>query len=418
MYIDFEKIGNYLGFAKDFFYNLKVKQNLNYIKKNQKIVLQKIKNKNPLNVVFYVYDESKWKSQSVYNYMAEDERFNPKIVVTKNCALMGNHNYQTTGDVKRCYEFFKQKGMNAELGYDIQNDDFMPFEKFTPDLIFYSHPWYVYKTQGPVMCSRFALTYYIPYFIPASVVWFDYDLRFHKYLYKHYVSTDIIRDIYIENIKNSVCKIVTAGHPIFDEYLETSHKEKKYLIYAPHWTVCGDNLRFGTFEWSGKKILEFAKLHTELNWVFRPHPLFYKFILSSGFMQKNEIDNYFEEWRKIGQISEGGDYVDLFKESYGMITDCGSFLTEYFITGNPVIHLISDKLKPNKIVEEIDKTYYNVYNEQELSIQLIDVLLNKNDYKKQERINLLNKLNLLNNCSAKRIIDDILNDIGVCNAKK
>jgi len=141
---------------------------------------------------------------------------------------MGNHNYQTTGDVKRCYEFFKQKGMNAELGYDIQNDDFMPFEKFTPDLIFYSHPWYVYKTQGPVMCSRFALTYYIPYFIPASVVWFDYDLRFHKYLYKHYVSTDIIRDIYIENIKNSVCKIVTAGHPIFDEYLETSHKEKKY----------------------------------------------------------------------------------------------------------------------------------------------------------------------------------------------
>ena len=418
MYINYEKIGNCLGFGKEFFYNLKLKQNLNYIKKNQNEVLKKLKNKTPLNVVFYVYDEAKWKSQSVYDFMVKDERFNPKIVVTKNSSSAGNPNYQTIDDVKKCYDFFKTKGMNVEFGYDIQKDKFIPFEKFSPDLIFYSHPWYVYKTQGPVVCSKFALTYYIPYFIPASVVWFDYDLRFHKYLYKHYVSTDMIKNIYDENIKDSVCKLVTAGHPIFDEYLTSNDREKKYLIYAPHWTVCGDNLRFGTFEWSGKKVLEFAKSHPELNWVFRPHPLFYKFILTSGFMPHEDIDNYFDEWRKIGQISEGGDYVDLFKESYAMITDCGSFLTEYFITGNPVIHLISDKLQPNKIVEEIDKTYYKAHNEQELTKYLEEVLLNKNDTNQQARAELSDKLNLKNNYSAKRIIDDIINDIGVCNDKR
>ena len=251
MYVDYEKIGNFLKFGKDFFYNLKVKQNLSYIKKNRQVVLKKIKNKLPLNVIFYVYDESKWKSQSVYDYMVKDKRFIPKIIVTKNCAPIGNPNHQSNDDLKRCYDFFHEKGMNVELGYDILKDDFIPFEKFNPDIVIYSHPWYVYKTQGPVVCSKFALTYYIPYFLPASVVWFDYDLRFHKYLYKHYVATDLIKEIYTENIKETACKLVTVGHPIFDEYKKSENYEKKYLIYAPHWTVCGDNLRFGTFEWSG-----------------------------------------------------------------------------------------------------------------------------------------------------------------------
>ena len=151
LYIDYEKIGEKLGFGKGFFYNLKVKQNLDYIEKNQKRVLKKLKNKPVLNVVFYVYDESKWKSQPVYDLMLQDERFIPKIVVTKNCAIEGNANYQTKEDVKKCYEFFKNKGMNVECGYDFDKDDFIPFETFSPDIIIYSHPWYVYKTQGPVM---------------------------------------------------------------------------------------------------------------------------------------------------------------------------------------------------------------------------------------------------------------------------
>ena len=36
MYIDYEKIGKILGFGKRFFYNKKIKQNLDYIKRNQK----------------------------------------------------------------------------------------------------------------------------------------------------------------------------------------------------------------------------------------------------------------------------------------------------------------------------------------------------------------------------------------------
>ena len=411
MFVDYEKIGNIVGFCKDFFYQLKLKQNLNYINKNQKKVLKTKKNKTSLNVVFYVYDESKWKSQSVYNLMEKDCRFNPLIVVTKNCAVEGNANYQTVEDVEKCYEYFKSRGMNVEYGYDTKKNNFIPFEVFEPDIIIYSHPWYVYKTQGPVVCSKFALTYYIPYFIPASEQWHEYGLRFHQYLYKHYVSTDLIKNFYSKNMSFNSKSLRVVGHPVFDEYLNSNDNEfsSKYIIYAPHWTVCGDNLRFGTFDWSGEKILEFAQNHKELNWIFRPHPLLYKFILTSGFMTKEKIDNYYNEWKSFALYSEG-EYTNLFNQSYAMITDCGSFLTEYFITGNPVIHLVSDKFIPNKTVEMIDKTYYTVHNPEELEQYLKDIILDKNDYKKDARKELLETLNLKNGSSAERIINDILTD--------
>ena len=175
--------------------------------------------------------------------------------------------------------------MNVEYGYDISShhnpllpgkwENYIPFEKFYPDIIIYSHPWYVYENQGPVICSKFALTYYIPYFLPASEQWHEYGLRFHQYIYRHYIPTELVRDYYSKNMEGYSRSLRVVGHPIFDEYRnKDKNSDKKYIIYAPHWTVCGNNLRFGTFDWSGRKILEFAKEHKELNWVFRPHPLF------------------------------------------------------------------------------------------------------------------------------------------------
>ena len=411
MYIDYEKIGEILGFGKKFFYDMKVKQNIHYIKNNQKLVLKELKNGLPLYVVFYVYDESKWKSQSVYDLMEKDDRFEPLIVVTKNCAPEENPNYQTAENVIKCYEYFKSKGMKVELGYDIKRNTFIPLEKFHPDIIIYSHPWYVQEKQGPVICSKFALTYYIPYFLPASEQWHEYGLRFHQYIYRHFVPTKLVRDYYAKNMPSIEHSFSVVGHPVLDSLNADNNAEKKYIIYAPHWTVCGENLRFGTFDWSGDKVLEFAKNHKELNWVFRPHPLMYNYILTSGFMRKQEIDNYFNEWKSFATFSDGGDYIRLFKESYAMVTDCGSFLTEYFVTENPVIHLVSEHLKPNSTIKEIDKTYYTAHDADELLKHLHHVILDKNDYKKEERVKLLEKLNLKNSNSAEKIINNILSDI-------
>lgn len=412
MYIDYEKIGKILGFGKRFFYNKKIKQNLNYIKRNQKKVKAKLKGKTHLNVAFYVYDSAKWKCQSVYDLMTKDERFTPCVFVTKCNAPENNFNNQTIDDIKKTYEFFKSKDMNVKYAYDLENDKFIPFEKMSPkpDIIIYQHPWYVETTQGPVVCSKFALTYYVPYYISDIDNPIEYDLRFHRYIYRYYVPDEIIRKNYAPNMYDKGEKLIVAGHPQLDFYLNNKNQNKrKYVIYAPHWTVCGDNLRYSTFDWNGYKILEFAEKHPELNWVFKPHPCLYNFLFMSGYMTKDDANEYYKRWHDVGIVCEDGDYMQLFQNSIAMITDCGSFLTEYFFTKQPCIHLVSQYFKGNESVKRICETYYNVHNADEMNKFFEEVLIYKNDPKKQERLALLKKLNYPN--SAEFIVEDILKNL-------
>ena len=412
MYINYEKIGKILGFGERFFYNKKIKQNLNYIKRNQKKVKAKLKGKTHLNVAFYVYDSAKWKCQSVYDLMTKDERFTPCVFVTKCNAPENNFNNQTIDDIKKTYEFFKSKDMNVKYAYDLENDKFIPFEKMSPkpDIIIYQHPWYVETTQGPVVCSKFALTYYVPYYISDIDNPIEYDLRFHRYIYRYYVPDEIIRKNYAPNMYDKGEKLIVAGHPQLDFYLDDkTENERKYVIYAPHWTVCGDNLRYSTFDWNGYKILEFAEKHPELNWVFKPHPCLYNFLYMSGYMTKDDADEYYKRWHDVGIVCEDGDYMQLFQNSIAMITDCGSFLTEYFFTKQPCIHLVSQYFKGNENVKRICETYYNVHNADEMNKFFEEVLIYKNDPKKQERLALLKKLNYPN--SAEFIVEDILKNL-------
>ena len=245
MYIPYEKISNLLKqfcpFFKDkiesFFYEKKIEQNCAYIKKNTKKVIQKLKKidkKRALKVVFHVYDHCKWKSQAIYNLMLKDEHFEPIIVVSKNSALQDNPNYQTKEDVINTYNFFKKQNMNVEYGYDIEKDFFIPLEKFKPDIIFYTHPYFVQTQQGPVICSKFSLTYYIPYFIANTNSWVDFDLRFHHYIHKHYVLNEEIKIEYENGQKHKSNNFVVAGHPILDSYKKNNHKDsnKRYNSFS------------------------------------------------------------------------------------------------------------------------------------------------------------------------------------------
>ena len=73
---------------RDIGFDLKIKQNLNYINKNKKRVVKSLKNKlkcgEKLNVAFYIYDETKWTCQSIYDLMEKSNIFTPYIFVTKN----------------------------------------------------------------------------------------------------------------------------------------------------------------------------------------------------------------------------------------------------------------------------------------------------------------------------------------------
>ena len=304
--------------------------------------------------------------------------------------------------------------MNVEYAYDIQNDKFIPFEEFKPDIIIYQHPWYVETSQGPVVCSKFALTYYIPYFVANAGLKEDYYLRFHQYVHKHYLLSQSLVDYFSPKMENKGRNLYAVGHPQLDFfYLNSISPETNgYVIYAPHWTFGGRGLAYGTFEWNGQFILEFAQNHPEINWVFKPHPLLKKALVDSGFMNEEGVEKYYSAWENSGMKCESGDYLNLFAESYAMITDCGSFLTEYFLTKKPLIRILSGKSQefcPH--CKQICDSYYETDSLDGLRNLLEEVILKKNDYLKSKREQAVNNSVLNNNYAAKNIIDDIKQEV-------
>lgn len=418
MYIPYETFGSlpFLNKFKDNFYRLKIKQNLKYIDKNYKKVCRKLRikaQKSPLNVAFYVYDETKWKCQSLYDLLAKDDSFNIEILVTKNSAKnTDNPSFQTINDVQKTYKFFENKKMNVKYAYDIKKDKFIPFKKFNPDIIIYQHPWYVETSQGPVVCSKFALTYYVPYYFPTTTAPHDYYLRFHQYIEKYCVFDDISKSIYTEKMENHGKNVIVTGQPSFDYFRNAKELNKEFIIYAPHWSVCKKSVAYGTFEWNGKFLLKYAKNHPDKKWIFKPHPLLFKALVDNKLMTQNEAEEYYNDWDKIGLKYESGDYFELFLRSKMMITDCSTFLGEYFLTENPLIHLISQDATPfNETVNNVIKNYYKATNIEELT-QLLDQLP-ENDFLKEQRLNALKTLGYKNNYASENILTDIKKTVGL-----
>ena len=97
----FEQLANYAPpklqeALKQVGMSLKIRQNLRYISDNKPQVIKKLKNKikngKKLTVAFYIYDETKWKCQSIYDLMEESGIFlrtvrRILISITKNRKL-------------------------------------------------------------------------------------------------------------------------------------------------------------------------------------------------------------------------------------------------------------------------------------------------------------------------------------------
>lgn len=349
--------------------------------------IKKLKNKTKIRVGFLVSEASKWAYQSVYDEMTINPRFEPVVLVTK---LYLEHKQQQSFYKKmtNCIDFFKNKNLNVEIAYDEANHKYIPLKKLNIDIVFYQQPWELDISQHPIKVSKYALTLYSAYGFDL-VDWVGPYLEwFHRWL-DVYFTPSYSTYKYIKKITKNVinCKIV--GAPRLDDYfnVKTIKQKKPVIIYAPHHSFEKGSLELATMQFNGQKILEFARTTKDkFNWVFKPHPRLFQSIVQNNIMSESEANNYYKSWSQIGIIHDTGDYIDLFKNSSCLITDCCAFLAEYLPSGHPVLHLINDKAKFNDTAKQFIHSYYSIHNLDELEAACYSVLIRGNDYKKKERL--------------------------------
>jgi len=359
---------------------------IHIVKRNYEHKLKELREKEKINVIFLVIENQKWNAASLYSKLLSDKRFSPIVLVIINKKENPEENVH--------YLFFKQRGYNV---FAIsKNSDFLVHK---PDIVFHQQPWFALgfgfkngSNFSPLKISKYALCLYFPYGIATTIedkwIWNRCKL-FYMTLYKQFLfNFDCVRQYETRGVYNTIA----TGHPTLDIYgmpiKNNPWKDSKKIkiIYAPHHCFLRSFKR-ATFDWNGKKMLQMVKENPHTEWIFKPHPIFKKEIMEAGILSKQEIDEYYCEWSKVGQIYDKGDYYDLFRTSDLMITDCDGFLTEYLPTGNPVIHLISSNNSTWSAVSiRSSQHYYKVHNLAELE-STFDMLVNqRKDPLKEERL--------------------------------
>lgn len=359
-----------------------------------KRIKKRVRQKKRIKVLFYVSEMSKWCADSLYRSLKNDSCFEPVIAVGTN----DPHN--PTNKLNRYEEnfnFFKTIDENAIKLFD--GNKSQSILEYNPDVVFYQQPFEISLSNSIQKVALRCLTAYIPYgFMSVENDNMHYNLDFHYCLWRYFAENDAQKKLFRDRNKPLSYIAVNTGYPKFDAYFDKTEpafkpKEKKCVIYAPHWSLNDKALNFATFNWNYRYFLDKAKENSEIHWIYKPHPILEKQVAKIGLMSSKEYAAYVEEWRSLpnAEVYLGGNYFDLFKQSDLMITDSISFLVEYLPVRKPIIMLDSKKsCKLNKITGKIVENYYKAENIQQIDELFKRVLLDGDDYLYNERIKAIN----------------------------
>lgn len=395
------------------------------IRRNYENIVKRIRQypkERKIRVLFWVYETAKWKSQSLYDAMKASKDFEPIMVlsVTKD-----DFEFFGKGIRKKLQadeRYYTSHGCRCITNFDFENERPWPLEKYKPDIVFYHDPRLLFDEDSVKTTAKSALCCDIPYAIRTlggdglqNAPWH------HQLMFLQFPPTEAQSRSYRKSLPEWkwAGTSYAVGHPILDQYLTPFDKSAatECVIYAPHWSFPLAGVKrpviLSSFLENGRQILEYAQKHPEFNWVFKPHPLLYKELIISGAWTREDVDAYYKSWENIGSVCTDGDYIRLFQSAKALITDCGSFLVEFPMTGKPLIRLIPKELDYPLFpaFENLYDSFYTVGNLDEMYSTFAQVLERGEDPKKEARLNAVRELGLMGNRSSAERIMDKLRDI-------
>ncbi|RXI28666.1 CDP-glycerol glycerophosphotransferase family protein [Aliarcobacter trophiarum] len=323
---------------------------------NHKKLLERLKNKEKIRVVFLVLYKTMWKVDTIFKKMQDDPLFEPIMLV---CPDKSYGEEQMFKDMDETFQYFKDLKYNTFYSYKKEENRWLLLEELNPDIIFFTRPHNLTKEEYYEKAYLNYLTCYVPYHHEVGDYGDNisqYNQNFHNAMWKIFVSHACSKNTFE---KYSVCKgknVLDTGYPMMEELLIKKEaknytniwKHKDYrikIIFAPHHTIDSEELPYSNFLDYHEKFRELAiELKDKVIWSFKPHPLLRLKLNNHQYWGKEKTDEYFSFWQEseFSQLDEG-DYVDLFLSSDAMIHDSGSFLAEYLYLQKPVIYMKRDK---------------------------------------------------------------------------
>lgn len=324
-----------------------------HMQKKHQVLLQQIKGKEKIKVVFLAIHTSVWKVDPVFQKMLGDPFFEPVILV---CPYTPYGEERMRQDMQECYEYFQEKGYSVLSSYHQEENRWITLKEIQPDIVFFTNPHNLTRKEYYEDAYLNYLSCYVPYHHEVGSYGDDiaqYNQDFHNSVWKIFASHNSSYEIFKKVAQTKAMNVVVSGYPAMETLIELRvsknisdpwiNKDSRFrVIWAPHHTIDDPVLPYSNFLKYAEAFKQLADKYKEnLVWCFKPHPI----LKSKLYLHENwgrvKTDEYYDYWKNSAytQISEG-DYAALFIHSNFMIHDSGSFLAEYLYLEKPVMYLL------------------------------------------------------------------------------
>lgn len=400
---------------------IRIKKILKRIKRNAysrrigKYIKRHNRNKNTTGLILFICQfESIWnKTKGVY-LECKRRNLNAKLLVVKDRISFAN---KDTIFERTCIEdvIYYKPGIIDEL---------------KPSMVFYSRPYDDYlpndlRSNNVVKKTK---TAFIPYYYALEEE-YDHSLDYYFIgniycLFADQEATKKYFDgLFKRNIKKQLQFSYSLGYPALESLIERiNNSEVKESIYrnkgrinvmwTPRWTT-SEALGGSNFLKYYKSMFEVMNNNSMYSFVFRPHPMLFDNFLKNNYISKNEYDEIINMITSSSNMfyDNTSDYFETFINTDILISDNSSIIIEYLLTGKPMIYCFNkSEFVFNKPMNDLLDVNYVVNNWEELK-QCLDDLTRGNDYKRDKRLELVERLKKENVGACKKIVDVICNVI-------
>lgn len=318
-----------------------------------KKLLEGLKGKEKIKVVFLEIFNGMWKADPLFLKMLNDPYFEPLILV---CPCTVYNEILLKNEMSAVYNFFKEKKYPVLSSYIEEENRWIHLDEVKPDIIFFNIPHNMTRKEYYDNALMSYLSCYIPYNHDVGVFGGtvnQHNQLFHNVQWKIFTPHECSFSIYKRFSAAKGRNVVVTGYPPMEPFFckqDINKKSswnnfdgRKRIIWAPHHTIDVEYLPFSNFLIYADEMLKLAeKYSNKIFWSFKPHPeLRYKLYKYHAWGKK-KTDLYYKKWEdsSFSQLDQG-EYVNLFMESDAMIHDCGSFLAEYMYVKKPVLYMLN-----------------------------------------------------------------------------
>ncbi|GGE33571.1 hypothetical protein GCM10007421_04210 [Halopseudomonas oceani] len=230
-----------------------------------------------------------------------------------------------------------------------------PYDRERPEGLWFDHvralvPVTVYIPYGLVMGGgnkNLRLQYCQPAQLHATAV--VARSRYEKTLYQEYCPSGA-GHVYVLGLPRFDRLISSTAAP-FREDWTSAIKGRKVILWNAHFSFGKSHSQvsnFSTFDLLGPEIFEFAfSRRKDICLLWRPHPGLLPAVVREGLLTADQLPLLREELAQAGLVlDESPSHSGAFAASDALITDVGSFLLEYLVTGKPVLALINPEGEP------------------------------------------------------------------------